>query len=57
VHHALEAGPFAAELLGAAGIVPDFGLLQLAFDLDQAVALARIVKGTPSGLRGALAGP
>jgi hypothetical protein len=40
-------GAFAAEILGALGIVPEFGLFELALDLGQAVLLGVEVKDTP----------
>jgi len=57
VHHLFEAGTFAAQFLGALGVVPDVGLLELAGDFVKAFLLALEVKDTPSGTRRALADP
>ena len=38
---------FATQLLRTLGVVPDFGVFQLALDLDQAFVLAVVVKDTP----------
>ena len=43
----LELGPLAAELLGAVGLAPDGGILELAQDLGQALAATLVVKDTP----------
>ncbi len=42
-----ELGAFAPEFLRALGVVPEFGLFQLALDFDQAVLLGVEVKDTP----------
>jgi hypothetical protein len=52
-----EASPFPAELLGPVGRVPDAGVLELAVQLFQALALAVVLKGTPSARPGAARGP
>jgi hypothetical protein len=44
----VELGALAAELLRALGLLPDGRVLELAQDLGQALALALVVKGTPS---------
>jgi hypothetical protein len=42
-----ELGTFAPEFLRALGIIPEFRLLQLALDFDQAMLLGVEVKDTP----------
>jgi hypothetical protein len=53
----LEARTLAAELLRALGLVPDGGVLELAADLGQPVALPVVVKGTSSARRRARGDP
>jgi hypothetical protein len=48
----LELGAFAAERLGALGCVPDPGVLELATDLGEPLALADVLKDTPLRRRG-----
>jgi hypothetical protein len=47
----LELRAFAAERLGALGLVPDVGLFQFAPDLGEAFRLAVVVKDTSSTQR------
>jgi hypothetical protein len=44
----VELGALAPEFLRALGLLPDRRVFQLAQDLGQALALALVVKGTPS---------
>jgi hypothetical protein len=50
----LELGALAAQILGALGIRPDAGVLELAVDLFEALALRVIVKDTSATQRSAL---
>jgi hypothetical protein len=43
----VQTGAFAAQILGARGIVPNRGVFQLAGYFFQTFALARVVKETP----------
>jgi hypothetical protein len=52
-----ERGALTTKRLGLFGIVPDFGVFELAPDLGQAFGFALIVKGTPSALRSAPGDP
>jgi hypothetical protein len=49
--HAIEPGPLATELLCALGVLPDGRVFEFAQYFGQSLALARIVKDTPSALR------
>jgi hypothetical protein len=42
---------FAAEFLGALGVIPDFRVFQQAGDFGQAIMFARVVKDTPVARR------
>jgi hypothetical protein len=48
---AFELGPLAAEFLSTVGLLPDGGVFEFAQDLGQPLALAIVVKGTPSAHR------
>jgi hypothetical protein len=48
IYGALQPGALLAETLGLLGIVPDLGILQLALDFLEALALCIDVKDTPS---------
>jgi hypothetical protein len=52
-----QAGAFAAEFLGFFRLIPDVRVFQFPNYFIKAFALDLIVKGTPSGLRRALACP
>jgi len=54
---ALEPGTLPAQFLGALGGVPDAGVLQFAVYLFEPLALAVVLKDTPSARRGADRGP
>jgi hypothetical protein len=45
----LQACPFLPQFLGMLGIVPDFGIFELALDFDQPIVFSIVVKDTPSG--------
>jgi len=47
MHHLLQRGAFAAQFLGAFGVVPDAGLGQLEFYLGEAILAFSEVKDTP----------
>jgi hypothetical protein len=50
---AFQLGAFASEFLGPFRLLPDGGIFEFPQDLGQALALAGIVKGTPSAHRSA----
>jgi hypothetical protein len=52
-----QAGAFTAEFLGFFRLIPDVRIFQFPYYFIKAFALDVIVKGTPSGLRRALACP
>jgi len=53
----LEPGPLAPQFLRSTGRVPDPGILELAVYFFESLALAVVLKDTPSARRGAARGP